>query len=145
MAIDPFRIDLPQETLDELRQRLAATRWPDAVEGVGRKKGCLPDALRELCEYWRDGFDWRAREAELNRFDHIRATVDGVGLHAVRARAEGDSAGVLVLTNGWPSCFVELLRVVRCRRGPAPTAPDSTWSSPPSPGSASPTGRSRRG
>jgi pimeloyl-ACP methyl ester carboxylesterase len=112
MAIEPFRIDLPQETLDELRQRLTATRWPDAVEGVGWEQGMPPGALREPCEHWRDGFDWRAREAALNRFDHIRATVGGVGLHAVRTRAEGGTAGALVLTDGWPSCFVELLRIV---------------------------------
>ena len=65
-AIRPFRIDIPQADLDDLRDRLARTRWPDELPGVGWSRGVPLGYLKELADYWRDGYDWRAQEARLN-------------------------------------------------------------------------------
>ena len=73
---DPFRIFVPDAVLDDLRARLAQTRWPSALEGAGWAYGTDPDYLRELMDYWREGYDWRAREARLNELPHFRAPID---------------------------------------------------------------------
>ena len=76
-AISRMRIEVSEEVLDDLRRRLAATRFPDQIPGSGWDYGTDGAYLRELCSYWRDKFDWRAQEALLNRFDHHRTTIDG--------------------------------------------------------------------
>jgi hypothetical protein len=89
MSVRPYRIDVPGEVVDDLRRRLAATRWPDEVEGAGWDYGTSLAELRRLCDRWRDGFDWPAQQAALNRLDHLRAEVDGVGIHLVHQRGRG--------------------------------------------------------
>jgi len=81
--VEPFSIAVPQATLDDLAERLARTRWPDAADGPGWEDGTSPAFLRALVGWWQTGYDWRAQEAALNRFTHFKATVDGIGLHFV--------------------------------------------------------------
>ena len=100
-----FEIRLGDEVLDDLRDRLRGTRWPDQVAPAW-EQGTDLGYLRDLAAYWADGFDWRAREAELNRHEHYTADVGGVTLHFVRSRSGGVP---LLLLHGWPSCFVEQL------------------------------------
>jgi pimeloyl-ACP methyl ester carboxylesterase len=100
---ESFRIDVPEPVLDDLRERLGRTRWPDAVADDW-DRGTAPGALRELVEHWRDGFDWPAAQARLNALDHRRARVDGFGLHFVRAGTPG--AQPLLLLHGWPDSFL---------------------------------------
>lgn len=111
LDVEPFTIAVPDAVLADLRRRLERTRLPDALEGCGWDWGVPPDALRAVVEHWR-GFDWRAAEAALNATPAFRAEVDGARLHFVHVRGEGERRIPIVLTNGWPSCFTELLPLV---------------------------------
>jgi pimeloyl-ACP methyl ester carboxylesterase len=123
LSITPFTIHVEDEVLADLRARIYNTRWPDQVPGIGWEQGTDLDELRQLLGYWADGFDWRAQERELNSFQHFRAELDGVYIHFVLARARGgggDGQGIpLILSNGWPSTFVELLPLVPLLTDPA--------------------------
>jgi pimeloyl-ACP methyl ester carboxylesterase len=110
--VEPFTIAIPDEVLDDLHARLRATRWPQAAPGAPWQQGTDLTYLRELIAYWADGFDWRARERELNELEHFRATVDGVRIHFVHTRTQNSDGIPLILTHGWPSSFVELLALV---------------------------------
>jgi microsomal epoxide hydrolase len=112
MALRPFRIEIPDAELDELRRRLAATRWPDAIPGTGWEYGCDVEWLKSLCAYWRDGFDWRAQEARMNTWPHFVVEVDGHALHCVHVEGRGPAPMPLVATHGWPSSFFELLGLI---------------------------------
>src|SRR6185437_807980 len=99
MAIRPFRIDVPQSVLDDLRSRLEATRWVEPIPGTGWDYGADPAYVRELCEYWQTAFDWRAREQELNAHPGFLCEVDGVDLHFWHVR--GERAGVPAAAHPW--------------------------------------------
>jgi pimeloyl-ACP methyl ester carboxylesterase len=107
--MERFRIEVPQPVLDDLRRRLAAARWPDAVADDWAR-GTQPSALRRLVEHWHDDFDWRAVERRLNGLDQYRVPVEGIGLHVVRAGRPG--ATPLLLLHGWPDSFLRFLRLV---------------------------------
>lgn len=112
LVIHPFRIDIPQSDLDDLRRRVAATRWPPPSPEPGWDRGVPVDYLRDLAGYWAGGFDWRAREAELNTVPQFRVEIDGQPIHFVHARSPEPGALPLVLTHGWPSSPVEFQRVI---------------------------------
>lgn len=82
-TVEPYRIELPPPLLDDLRERLGRTRWPNAVDGAGWDYGTNSGYLRDLVDYWGDGYDWRAGEANLNEFEQYRAEIDGTGVHFV--------------------------------------------------------------
>jgi len=115
----PYRIDVAQAVLDDLRARLARVRWPDEVAGADWEYGTDPAYLRELVTYWHDRFDWRAQETALNRFPHFRATVAGVGLHFIRARGQGPRPLPLLLTHGWPDSFLRMVKLIPLLTDPA--------------------------
>jgi pimeloyl-ACP methyl ester carboxylesterase len=119
LELTPFRIDVPDDTLADLRDRLARTRWPGEVDGAGWDYGTNLAYLRELCDWWRDGFDWRAQERALNQLPQFRATVDGLGIHLVHVRGRGPSPFPLLITHGWPSSFVEFRKLVPLLADPA--------------------------
>ena len=114
-TVSPFTVDVPAGVLRDLRDRLDRTRFPQPT-APGWQAGTDPDYLRDLVAYWRDGFDWRARERELNSVAHFTAEVDGQRVHFVHVRARDSTPGhasiPLILTHGWPSSFVELLPLV---------------------------------
>jgi pimeloyl-ACP methyl ester carboxylesterase len=110
--VEPFTIAVADEVLSDLRARLLDTRWPEPSPGTAWEQGTDLDYLRDLVAYWADGFDWRARERELNEHRHFRATVDGVRIHFVHERAPGGAGVPLILTHGWPSSFLEPLALV---------------------------------
>jgi pimeloyl-ACP methyl ester carboxylesterase len=110
--ITPFRIDIPQADLDDLRERLARTRWPAQLPGEGWSRGVPVAYLKELTAYWRDGYDWRAREAELNAFPQFTTTIDGLRVHFLHVRSPEPDALPLLLTHGWPNSVVEFARLV---------------------------------
>ncbi|MFD0475797.1 epoxide hydrolase family protein [Nonomuraea thailandensis] len=112
MTIHPFRIEIPQQDLDDLRARLAMTRWQDQLPGTGWERGVPVGYLRELAEHWRTGYDWRAHEARLNELPHYTTTIDGQRLHFVHVRSERADALPLMLLHGWPGTFVEFLDVI---------------------------------
>lgn len=110
MEVEPFRIDVAEEVLEDLRERIRRTRWPDQIPGVGWEQGTELANLRDLLGYWANGFDWRARELELNRLSHFRAELDGLRIHFVHQSGTGSDRVPLIVTHGWPSSFLEMLR-----------------------------------
>jgi pimeloyl-ACP methyl ester carboxylesterase len=112
LRIQPFPIHVSDLVLDDLRERIGRTRWPDQLPEVGWEQGTELGYLRELLTYWAEAFDWRAQERELNRMTHCRAELDGLGIHFVHQPGKGTSRIPLVLTHGWPSTFLELMPLV---------------------------------
>jgi epoxide hydrolase len=110
--IRPFRVDVPQADLDDLRDRLARTRWPDELPDAGWSRGVPLGYLQELAAYWRDGYDWRKHEADLNRHPQFTTTIDGTGVHFLHVRSPEPDALPLLVTHGYPSSVVEFLRVI---------------------------------
>lgn len=110
-GMDPFVIDISQDRLDDLRERLDRTLWPDAVDGAGWSYGVPPEAVRELAAYWRDGYSWRAHEARLNELPQYTTVIDGQRVYFAHVRSARPGALPLLLTHGWPSSFADFARV----------------------------------
>jgi epoxide hydrolase len=110
--IRPFRIAVPDDDLDDLRQRLARTRWPEAECVNDWSQGIPLNYTRELAAYWASEYDWRAREAALNRFDHFITDIDGLDIHFIHQRSPLPNAFPLVITHGWPGSIVEFHKVI---------------------------------
>lgn len=111
MTVSAFRIAVSDDVLDDLRSRLRRTLFTNASDSAFWAAGVDPGYLRELVEYWADGFDWRAAEAGLNAFPQYVAEISGRRVHFAHLRSSSPDALPLVLTHGWPSSFVEMLRV----------------------------------
>ncbi|MEU6124474.1 epoxide hydrolase family protein [Streptomyces sp. NPDC047123] len=111
-SIRPYRIDIPQEDLDDLHARLDGTRWPDELPGVGWAYGVPRDYLRELADHWRHTYDWRAAEAALNEWPQFTTTIDGANVHFAHLRSPEPDATPLLMTHGWPGSIVEFADVV---------------------------------
>jgi pimeloyl-ACP methyl ester carboxylesterase len=110
--LSPYRIEIPQSTLDDLTDRLARTRWPDEPPAAGWDFGIPLDRVRELAEHWQKTYDWREHEAELNRYPQFVTEIDGQRIHLLHVRCADPGALPLVLTHGWPGSIVEFLDVV---------------------------------
>jgi pimeloyl-ACP methyl ester carboxylesterase len=110
--IEPFLIEVDELILDDLRDRLAATRFPDEIADTGWDYGIPMGYLQELVDTWRDAYDWRAHEAELNALPQFRTGIDGPQIHFVHARSEHEHAQPLLLIHGWPGSIVEFLDVI---------------------------------
>lgn len=116
-AVEPFTIDIPQGVLDDLRQRLEHTRWPDEIEGNDWSYGTDLVYLQSLCESWKH-FDWRAVETRLNSWPQLTTVIDGQRIHAIHARSPEPDAMPLIITHGWPGSIVEFLEVIEPLRNP---------------------------
>ena len=149
--IEEFRISIPQADLDDLADRLARTRWPSSLPGAawdrgapgaGWERGVPVGYLRELAEYWRDGFDWRAQEARLNSYPQYTTRIDGQKIHFLHVKSPEPDATPLLLLHGWPGSVVEFLQSSGRSATPVRTVTArprrSTWSSRRCPGSGSP-------
>lgn len=119
MHIPSFTIDIPQATLDDVRERLGRTRWPNEIEGAGWDYGTNLDYLKSLVDYWQHGFDWRAQEAKLNQFAQFRAQIDGIGIHFIHERGRGPHPTPLILTHGWPDSFFRMYKILPLLTDPA--------------------------
>jgi pimeloyl-ACP methyl ester carboxylesterase len=108
----PFRIEIRQSALDDLGRRLAGTRWPPDPPCDGWERGVPTGYLRELTDYWRDTYDWRRAELDLNRFSQFTTELDGANVHFLHVRSTEPGALPLVLTHGWPSSVTEFLEVI---------------------------------
>ena len=111
-TIRPFTIDVPDTVLDDLRQRLRNTRWPDSEVVDDWSQGIPLAYVQDVCAYWADEYDWRAREAALNRFDQFVTEIDGVDIHFIHQRSSNPDARPLILTHGWPGSIVEFHKVI---------------------------------
>ena len=144
LAVEPFKIDVSEEVLTDLRDRLARTRWPDQIPGSGWDYGTDRAYLQELCEYWRTSYDWRKAEAELNQWPHFITNVLGQRLHFIHARSEQADALPLIITHGWPGSVFEFVKILGPLTDPAryggdpadafhvvcPSMPGYGWSGP---------------
>jgi pimeloyl-ACP methyl ester carboxylesterase len=111
-SIRPFRIDIPQADLDDLRQRLARTRWPDEQPSSDWSYGIPLAYLRELADYWQQTYDWLKHEARLNTFPQFTTTIDGTNVHFIHVRSPEPDAMPLLLTHGWPGSIVEFQELI---------------------------------
>ncbi len=119
MEVRPFTIAVENSVLDDLRQRLADTRWPDEIPNTGWDYGSNLTYIKELVDYWRTDFDWRAQEAELNAFNHFKSEVDGLDIHFIHEKGKGPNPIPLIITHGWPSCFFEMTKIIPLLADPA--------------------------
>ncbi|MFD8871169.1 epoxide hydrolase family protein, partial [Streptomyces sp. NPDC059590] len=108
----PFRIHIPQADLDELRERLARTRWTRGLPGEGWSRGVPLAHLKELADYWQHGYDWRRHEARLNEFPQFMTEIDGQDIHFLHVRSPEPDALPLVLNHGWPNSFIEFADLI---------------------------------
>jgi len=111
-AIRPFRIAVSDGDLSDLRERLTRTRWPERECVPDWTQGIPLDYTRDLAAYWAEGYDWRAREAALNRFDQFVTEIDGVDIHFIHQRCANPDALPLIITHGWPGSIVEFSKVI---------------------------------
>jgi pimeloyl-ACP methyl ester carboxylesterase len=111
-AIVPFRIDVPEATLTDLKERLSKTRFPSEIEGSGWDYGTNLAYLKALLTYWRTAFSWRAQERRLNQFPQFKTTIDGVVIHFIHQRSINSNATPLVLIHGWPGSIVEFTKII---------------------------------
>jgi pimeloyl-ACP methyl ester carboxylesterase len=112
MNIQPFKIAIPQATLNDLHERLARTRWPDEVEGAGWSYGTNLDYLKSLVAYWQHEYDWRKQEATLNRYTQFRTDLDGLSFHFIHERGKGPKPLPIILTHGWPDSFYRMHKII---------------------------------
>ena len=119
MDVQPFTVEVPEAALEDLRERLALTRWPDEIPGSGWDYGSNLAYIQELVEYWRTQFDWRAQEKAMNTFAQYRATVDGLGIHFIHERGKGPDPLPLIITHGWPKTFFEMYKIIPLLTDPA--------------------------
>src|SRR5215467_11415428 len=110
--IRPFRVDMPDEAIADLRRRLAATRWPSKELVGDRSQGVQLATTQELARYWATDYDWRACEARLNALPQFKTDIDGLGIHFIHVRSRHDDALPLIITHGWPGSVIELLEVI---------------------------------
>ena len=111
-AVEPFHLAVAQADLDDLRRRLAATRWPERETVGDWSQGAPLDRVRALCAYWHDGYDWRRCEAMLNGFGQHRTVLDGLGIHFLHVQSPEPDALPVVMTHGWPGSVIEFAKAV---------------------------------
>jgi len=111
-AIRPFRINVPEEDLVDLRRRVLATRWPDRETVNDRSQGVQLAKFQELVRYWGTDYDWRKAEAKLNALPQFITTIDDVDIHFIHVRSRHPNAMPLIMTHGWPGSVLELLKTI---------------------------------
>jgi pimeloyl-ACP methyl ester carboxylesterase len=110
--VRPFRVNVPEEALVDLRRRLAATRWPDRETVNDQSQGIKLAKLQELVRYWGNGYNWRKAEAKLNALPQFVTNIDGVDIHFIHVRSRHPNALPLIMTHGWPGSVLELIKTV---------------------------------
>lgn len=118
-AIRPFEISIPQSQLDDLQNRLAHTRLPEAATADGWEQGLPLDYMRALTAYWRDEYDWRRCENALNRYDHFITEIDGLDIHFMHIKSPRSDAKPMIMTHGWPGSILEFMDVIEPLTNPS--------------------------
>jgi pimeloyl-ACP methyl ester carboxylesterase len=119
MSAQTFAIQIDDDVLSDLQQRLQRIRWPDEIAGAGWDYGTNLDYLKQLVAYWRDAYDWRAQERLLNSFPQFQATIDGFGLHFLHIKGQGPRPMPLIISHGWPGSFFEMYKIIGPLTDPA--------------------------
>src|SRR5579863_185586 len=110
--IRPFQAEMPDEAIADLRQRIAATRWPTRELVADRSQGVQLATIQELARYWAADYDWRRCEAKLNALPQFKTEIDGVDIHFIHAKSPHSGALPVIMTHGWPGSVLELLETV---------------------------------
>src|SRR5262245_48653542 len=118
-SIRPFRVDIPQDGLDDLRERIRATRWPTRELVDDRSQGVQLATMEALARYWAAEYDWRNTEEKLNALPQFMTMIDGVDIHFIHVRSRSENGLPLIMTHGWPGSVVELLEVIGPLTDPA--------------------------
>src|SRR5277367_5758635 len=108
----PFRVDIPDEAIADLRRHIAAARWPGKELVADRSQGVQLATIQELARYWASEYDWRVCEAKLNALPQFTTEIDGVDIHFIHVKSRHENAMPLIMTHGWPGSVIELLGVV---------------------------------
>src|SRR5215469_15535213 len=117
--VTSFKIHVPDAVLSDLRERLTRTRLPSEIPGSGWDYGTNLAYLKQLVEYWRDRYDWRKHEAELNRFTHFKTAIDGMNIHFIHEQGRGPNPMPLLLSHGWPGSVYEFMQIIPMLTDPA--------------------------
>jgi pimeloyl-ACP methyl ester carboxylesterase len=112
IAVRPFRIDVPEEDLVDLRRRVSATRWPDKELVADHSQGVQLATIQALARYWATEYDWRKCEAKLNALPQFLTEIDGLDIHFIHVRSSHEEALPLIVTHGWPGSIIELLKII---------------------------------
>jgi pimeloyl-ACP methyl ester carboxylesterase len=112
VGIDPFHVEFAEEKLDQLRRRIAETRWPDKELVTDTSQGVQLAMLQELARYWSEDYDWRKLEAKLNALPQFTTEIDGLDIHFIHVRSRHEDAMPLIITHGWPGSVIEMLEVI---------------------------------
>jgi len=110
--VTPFKVHVPQAALDDLKKRLATTRWPDKEPVTDWSQGVPLAKAQALVEYWRTHYDWRGVESTLNGLPQFRTQIDSLGIHFIHVRSKHENALPVILTHGWPGSILEFLQVI---------------------------------
>src|SRR6201990_2007298 len=111
-AIRPFHVNFPKAALDDLRRRIAATRWPEQETVADGSQGVQLATLKKLASYWQTDYDWRKVEAKLNALPQFITTIDGVDIHFIHVKSRHANALPIIITHGWPGSVIEQLKVI---------------------------------
>ena len=111
-SIRPFNIHVPQASLDDLRRRIAATKWPERETVMDASQGVQLATIRKLASYWKNDYDWRTCEAKLNALPQFVTNIDGLDIHFIHVRSKNPNALPLIVTHGWPGSIIEQLKIV---------------------------------
>jgi len=111
-AIRPFRVDVPEEQLVDLRRRISTTRWPDRETVADQSQGPQLATLQKLARYWMTEYDWRKCEARLNAVPNFVTEIDGLDIHFIQVRSKHKKALPLIITHGWPGSVIEQLKII---------------------------------
>jgi hypothetical protein len=112
MDVRPFRVDIPDEALVEMRRRIAATNWPERETVADQSQGVPLAMIQELARYWATEYDWRKCEATLNVLPQFTTEIDGLDIHFIHARSRHEDALPLVVNHGWPGSVIEQLKII---------------------------------
>ncbi len=135
--IRPFQVDIPEQALDDLRRRIAATQWPEKETVADESQGVPLAMIQQLARYWATDYDWRACEARLNALPQFITELDGLDIHFLHVRSQHEDALPLIINHGWPGSIIEQLKLIdRCpatgspASRPTPAGAPSAWPGP---------------
>src|SRR6267154_4281251 len=111
-GVEPFKVSVPKSAIDDLKRRLASTRWPGRETVGDWSQGVPLQKAQALVAYWRDKYDWRRFEARINAFPQYRTQIDGIGIHFIHVRSPQQNALPIILTHGWPGSVVEFMEII---------------------------------
>src|SRR5579885_3126969 len=110
--IKPFGVNISEAALNDLKQRLRRTRWPDELKNSGWKNGSNLSYMKEFCNYWLHNFDWRKVESEINSYPNFITKIDGYKIHFLHKKGKGKKSVPLMITHGWPGSFLEMIKLI---------------------------------